>query len=239
MHNNKITNDPSLIEKLFWIFDEDGDNDLKYSEIASGIEMFRDTSPEEKVKVFFRLCDTDGSNSISKQEFYTMLKRNIIDKDDIRSLKKSVEKIFNLYGGDVELSIEQLTEGFQSNKDLENVINKNMLSLKSIDTVIDNDVKKDLMRFTEAQNLFLKQKLYGGNCETCPIRDIKFKKLVEEFIDKKEKIIAMNTKKDEYDEEDSASYDYENFDNHNKDEEDLFKEEREIYDMVINLDKNK
>ena len=68
---------------------------------------------------------------------------------------------------------------------------------------------------------FLKQKLYGGNCETCPIRDIKFKKLVEEFIDKKEKIIAMNTKKDEYDEEDSASYDYENFDNHNKDEEDI------------------
>lgn len=239
MHNNKITNDPSLIEKLFWIFDEDGDNDLKYSEIASGIEMFRDTSPEEKVKVFFRLCDTDGSNSISKQEFYTMLKRNIIDKDDIRSLKKSVEKIFNLYGGDVELSIEQLTEGFQSNKDLENIINKNMLSLKSIDTVIDNDVKKDLMRFTEAQNLFLKQKLYGGNCETCPIKDNKFKKLVEEFIDKKEKINAINTKKDEYDEEDSASYDYENFDNHNKDEEDLFKEEREIYDMVINLDKNK
>ena len=189
MQRNKITNDPEIIKKLFWIFDEDGDNDLKYSEIASGIEMFRDSTPEEKVKVLFRLCDTDHSNSVSKKEFYTMLKRNIINKDDIAPLKKSIEKIFNLYGGDVELSLEQLTEGFKANKELEIIINKNMVTLKTIDSGIDNEVKKDLLKLTADQNLFLKQKLYGGNCETCPILDKKFGRMVEGFVDKKEKII--------------------------------------------------
>ena len=228
MQRNKITNDPEIIKKLFWIFDEDGDNDLKYSEIASGIEMFRDSTPEEKVKVLFRLCDTDHSNSVSKKEFYTMLKRNIINKDDIAPLKKSIEKIFNLYGGDVELSLEQLTEGFKANKELEIIINKNMVTLKTIDSGIDNEVKKDLLKFTADQNLFLKQKLYGGNCETCPILDKKFGRMVEGFVDKKEKIIKLNQKK-----EDSFDFDSEE----QIKDDDIFQEEKAIYNMVINMSK--
>ena len=228
MQRNKITNDPEIIKKLFWIFDEDGDNDLKYSEIASGIEMFRDSTPEEKVKVLFRLCDTDHSNSVSKKEFYTMLKRNIINKDDIAPLKKSIEKIFNLYGGDVELSLEQLTEGFKANKELEIIINKNMVTLKTIDSGIDNEVKKDLLKFTANQNLFLKQKLYGGNCETCPILDKKFGRMVEGFVDKKEKIIKLNQKK-----EDSFDFDSEE----QIKDDDIFQEEKAIYNMVINMSK--
>ena len=228
MQRNKITNDPEIIKKLFWIFDEDGDNDLKYSEIASGIEMFRDSTPEEKVKVLFRLCDTDHSNSVSKKEFYTMLKRNIINKDDIAPLKKSIEKIFNLYGGDVELSLEQLTEGFKANKELEVIINKNMVTLKTIDSGIDNEVKKDLLKFTADQNLFLKQKLYGGNCETCPILDKKFGRMVEGFVDKKEKIIKLNQKK-----EDSFDFDSEE----QIKDDDIFQEEKAIYNMVINMSK--
>ena len=228
MQRNKITNDPEIIKKLFWIFDEDGDNDLKYSEIASGIEMFRDSTPEEKVKVLFRLCDTDHSNSVSKKEFYTMLKRNIINKNDIAPLKKSIEKIFNLYGGDVELSLEQLTEGFKANKELEIIINKNMVTLKTIDSGIDNEVKKDLLKFTADQNLFLKQKLYGGNCETCPILDKKFGRMVEGFVDKKEKIIKLNQKK-----EDSFDFDSEE----QIKDDDIFQEEKAIYNMVINMSK--
>ena len=228
MQRNKITNDPEIIKKLFWIFDEDGDNDLKYSEIASGIEMFRDSTPEEKVKVLFRLCDTDHSNSVSKKEFYTMLKRNIINKDDIAPLKKSIEKIFNLYGGDVELSLEQLTEGFKANKELEIIINKNMVTLKTIDSGIDNEVKKDLLKFTADQNLFLKQKLYGGNCETCPILDKKFGRMVEGFVDKKEKIIKLNQKK-----EDSFDFDSEE----QIKDDDIFQDEKAIYNMVINMSK--
>ena len=228
MQRNKITNDPEIIKKLFWIFDEDGDNDLKYSEIASGIEMFRDSTPEEKVKVLFRLCDTDHSNSVSKKEFYTMLKRNIINKDDIAPLKKSIEKIFNLYGGDVELSLEQLTEGFKANKELEIIINKNMVTLKTIDSGIDNEVKKDLLKLTADQNLFLKQKLYGGNCETCPILDKKFGRMVEGFVDKKEKIIKLNQKK-----EDSFDFDSEE----QIKDDDIFQEEKAIYNMVTNMSK--
>jgi Ca2+-binding EF-hand superfamily protein len=95
MKNNGITNDPDLIKKLFWVFDEDGDNDLKYKEIAFGIEMFRDSSVEDKLKAFFDLCDIDNSGSISKQEFLNLIKKNIINNDEKVSVKQVVDKIFS------------------------------------------------------------------------------------------------------------------------------------------------
>ena len=78
------------------------------------------------------------------------------------------------------------------------------------------------------QNLFLKQKLYGGNCETCPILDKKFGRMVEGFVDKKEKIIKLNQKK-----EDSFDFDSEE----QIKDDDIFQEEKAIYNMVINMSK--
>jgi Ca2+-binding EF-hand superfamily protein len=95
MRSNGITNDVGLINKIFWMFDEDGDNHLKYKEIAFGIEMFRESSIEKKLKAFFDLCDVDNSGTISKQEFLDLMKKNIINNDEKLSIKQVVDKIFN------------------------------------------------------------------------------------------------------------------------------------------------
>lgn len=95
MKSNGITNDMSLINKLFWVFDEDGDQFLKFKEIAFGIEMFRDSPIEQKLKAFFDLCDVDNSGSISKQEFMNLLRKNIINNDEKISMKQVVDKIFS------------------------------------------------------------------------------------------------------------------------------------------------
>ena len=45
-----ITSNKDLINKLFWIFDEDGSGSIDYKEIAFGIEMFTDNPVEKKLK---------------------------------------------------------------------------------------------------------------------------------------------------------------------------------------------
>ena len=50
MISNGITKDFDLINKLFWVFDEDGSGDIEYKELAFGLEMFRETSIETKLK---------------------------------------------------------------------------------------------------------------------------------------------------------------------------------------------
>lgn len=50
MISHAITKDQDLINKLFWIFDEDGSGDIEYKELAFGLEMFRDSNIEQKLK---------------------------------------------------------------------------------------------------------------------------------------------------------------------------------------------
>lgn len=55
-----------LSEKLFYVFDEDQSGTIDYKELIVGLEVFKEDSIEEKMKVFFDICDTDGSGSISE-----------------------------------------------------------------------------------------------------------------------------------------------------------------------------
>lgn len=55
-----------LSEKLFYVFDEDQSGTIDYKELIVGLEVFKEDSIEEKMKVFFEICDTDGSGAISE-----------------------------------------------------------------------------------------------------------------------------------------------------------------------------
>jgi len=94
MISNQVTKDQDLINKLFWVFDEDGSGDIEYKELACGLEMFRDSNTEQKLKVFFDLCDEDGSGAVSKTEFCNSLKKNIINSSERLTMKQVVDKIF-------------------------------------------------------------------------------------------------------------------------------------------------
>ena len=50
MKENGITHDDELINKLFWVFDEDDSGDIDYKEMAFGLEMFRESPFENKLK---------------------------------------------------------------------------------------------------------------------------------------------------------------------------------------------
>ena len=188
LKNNNITKNPELIQKLFWVLDEDGDNDLTYKEIMMGMEIFRDTNPEQKVTNFFRLCSKGDSDKISKENFKELLKRNIIDKEDNDSLKKCVEKIFHKYGNDNELTLEQLLKGFKEDQEFSRILNKNMLNLHTINSNIDDEIKKDLIMFNAEQNKIIQNKVLNINEGKNKILEIKFGNFIDELVNTKLKL---------------------------------------------------
>ena len=201
LKNNNITKDPELIQKLFWVLDEDGDNDLTYKEILIGMEIFHDNSPEEKVKTFFNLCNKYNNNYISKSNFYDLLKRNIINKNDINSLKKSVEKIFKKYGNENELTLENLLKGFKEEEQFAKILNRNIISLKTLDMKIENDIKKDIIMFNVEQEQYIKQKLINPNGEFCERFENKFSNFVENYINYKDKMKEIKKNYEEFKDE--------------------------------------
>lgn len=66
--------DINLADKLFYIFDADSSGTVDYKELIMGLEVFKEDSVEDKMKVFFDLCDVDGSGGVSEKEVYGVLK---------------------------------------------------------------------------------------------------------------------------------------------------------------------
>lgn len=88
--------DQALIDRVFWVFDDDGGGYIGYKELGIGLEMLKNNTFEEKLDTFFDLCDEDNSGTIDKKEFYNLLRLNATTSyEDRERLKFYVNQIFN------------------------------------------------------------------------------------------------------------------------------------------------
>ena len=74
--------DSNLADKLFWVFDDDGNGEVDYKEIGIGLEMLKENTFEDKLDRFFDICDEDNSGTIDKKEFYNLIKMSLVDYED-------------------------------------------------------------------------------------------------------------------------------------------------------------
>jgi hypothetical protein len=112
-----------------------------------------------------------------------------------------------------------LKEGCEKNKEIQDIIDKNLLALKSIDHVIDKDIKNDILRFNPELNDQLRMKLLSTRIAFTPIREEKFARLLDNFIQNREKVIEIN-KIREVNEDDSIEF--------QEEDKSLFQEEKDM-----------
>lgn len=120
---------------------------MDHKELAIGLEMMSDSTYEERIGKFFDLCDDDGSGSIDRKEFYSLLKLNLNDYEDKKRLKVYVKEIFKEYDidGDGELDKEEMINACNKNWKIKSLIESNVKSLKNLQKGIQKDFSK---RFT-------------------------------------------------------------------------------------------
>ena len=100
-----LGNDQRFVDKLFWIFDDDGNGTVDHKELAIGLEFLKENSLDDKLEsnniymyiniVFFDICDENNNGTISEKEFYNLIKMNILNYEDKTALKTSVRTIFH------------------------------------------------------------------------------------------------------------------------------------------------
>jgi Ca2+-binding EF-hand superfamily protein len=178
-----ITRDLELINKLFWVFDEDGSGDLRYEELVFGLEMFRDSTIDEKLKAFFELCDFDGSGAISKGEFLNLLKKNLITAEEKNKAKKIVDEIFKSVelNTEGEITFDSLKLACHKNKGISDIIYNNLNALHSINHLIDNDIKNNIFNFQS--DILRKDDLKSS----MPLREAKFLNFMDSYLLNEEK----------------------------------------------------
>ena len=226
MINNNITKNVDYIHKLYWIFDENGDNNISFNAIISSMEVFRISSPKEKMKIFFNICN--NGDVIKKKNFLELLKKTVIDKNDLKNLQKCVNNLFEKFGNNNELRLEQLITGFSEDKLFQRIINNNNLSLKSINNNIDENLRKHFFMLN-AYYQYEITKMTNKNQETIPILTDKFCHLIDNFIQNKQLKEEINKQNEEFITEDQ-------YDINRNYEDDYFKNEKKI---VFNIQSKK
>jgi len=133
-----------VVEKLFYVLDDDNSGDIDYRELITGLEYFKDNTFEEKLKVFFDICDVENSGIITKKELYDVLKRNIISDLDKTKLKKTIAIIFdeadrtgNSYGDK-----NKVYKAALRNQDLRIILEESIRAVKKVDRIIENDLEE-------------------------------------------------------------------------------------------------
>jgi len=116
-----------------------------------------------------------------------------------------------------------LKEGCEKNKEIQDIIDKNLLALKSIDHVIDKDIKKDISKFNPELNDQLRMKLLSTRIAFTPLGEEKFARLLDNFIQNREKVIEIN-KIREVNEDDSIEY--------QEEDKSLFQEEKDMVHLL-------
>ncbi|CDW78050.1 ef hand domain containing protein [Stylonychia lemnae] len=136
--------DKNLIEKLFWIFDDDGNGEVDHKELAVGLEMLKENTFADKIDRFFDICDEDGSGTIDRKEFYNLLKLSMVNYEDVSSLKSLVKKLFAMVDkrGTGEITKQEMQYACQNNQQIKDLIEKNVKILKEVDHWIESDLEK-------------------------------------------------------------------------------------------------
>lgn len=116
-----------------------------------------------------------------------------------------------------------MKEGCEKNKEIQDIIDKNLLALKSIDHVIDKDIKKDISKFNPELNDQLRMKLLSTRIAFTPLGEEKFARLLDNFIQNREKVIEIN-KIREVNEDDSIEY--------QEEDKSLFQEEKDMVHLL-------
>ncbi|CAD8047041.1 unnamed protein product [Paramecium sonneborni] len=152
--------DINLLDKLFYVFDEDSNGTVDYKELIIGLEIFKEDSIEEKIKVFFDICDADGNGSITEKELYDVLKTNIVAFHDRIKLKKTIHQIFIEcdQNGDGVLDKEEILEASKTNVTLRQLLQQSINDVKQIDKMIENDLKEPFNEWVPASANFINYK---------------------------------------------------------------------------------
>ncbi len=98
--------------------------------------------------------------------------------------------------------------------------------MKSIDNVIDKDVRKDIMQFNPELNDQLRMKLLSMKTSYTPLREEKFTRLLNDFVSNREKLLEIK--------KELAVQEEESYQVNQEDSFLIFKEESDLIKPIIN-----
>jgi len=88
-----IPHDANLYDKIFRLFDINDNGVVDQKEVMAALDLFKEHSFEEKVRIFFELADEDGRGSIDEEKLVKFLRKNLSSEEEIKKVKPAVRAL--------------------------------------------------------------------------------------------------------------------------------------------------
>lgn len=175
----KLKIEQTFIDRIFWVFDENGNGKIDKKELMVGLEMLRGANFSEKLSAFFDICDEDGSGDIDEEELFSVLQFCVKGLNERKLLKKSLHELFN--------NIDENKNGVITKEEIIKAASQN----EALKAIIENSVYNYSKNVHEsmAPNEFTRNEIKG-------IRSHRNRQAVYShfFADKLEKIVEEREK---------------------------------------------
>ena len=139
-----IGGDKSLADRLFFVFDAQGAGELDLKEMIITVEMFRESSFEQKLKIFFKLCDVSQAGNLSEEDVYNVMKYNLSTSEEKRKMKDIIKAIFIEadLDGDGHLNKEEIEIACKNQSALKVMIQHSIAKMKDVDKIVTDDLEE-------------------------------------------------------------------------------------------------
>ena len=155
--------------------------------------MFRETGFQEKLQVFFEICDEDGSGDIDEEEFFNVLKLCVTDPKERKLLKSSLHELFLAIDedGNGVITKDEIIKAASQSEALKTIIEKSIMTVSGVDSWIASD-----FYHSENMQLFVgNNKRRNGICHAQIEKIVNMFEYEEKIYERDKKINEENKKK--------------------------------------------
>ena len=93
----------ALLERMFTVFDLDGDGTISLREFVTGLATILRGSVDEQARFYFHIFDMDGDGAITRDEMYKILcigKEGTTDESSAKDLEEQVNRVLTILDED-------------------------------------------------------------------------------------------------------------------------------------------
>lgn len=155
-----LSGNQSLVDKMFFIFDELSQGVVDYREVLVSLEIFRDTSYDDKLKIFLDICDLANSGLLEERAIYDVFKivcTNMEEKAKLRKFIRDISLMSNAQSNN-EILKKEFYDCAKKHFQLKLLMIENMKIISRVDKTVENDLDEHFQSWTPLANNIVKYK---------------------------------------------------------------------------------
>lgn len=144
MSSPEISLDQAVIDKLYYIFDDENKGSIEFKDLLVGIEMFRCTKSRQLIRSLIEIADIEHAGYVTMEDLFHVFKCICFKAEEKARVKSYIKEVCARVQKDARgfFSTFHFEQSCANHIPLINFIQESMAAIKRVDKMIENDLEE-------------------------------------------------------------------------------------------------